>query len=178
MHLVSVIMPYFKKRNYVEMSIKSVINQTYKNFELIIVYDDKDRSDISYIKEIIANNEKIKLIINEKNVGAGNSRNVGIKFSNGEFIAFIDSDDYWNKNKLTKQMEYINKNNYEFVFCDYEKIINDKKKIIHSKKSLNYNQLLKSCDIGLSTVVLKKKIIKNTLFPNLLSEIYHIMGLI
>ena len=68
MHLVSVIMPYFKKRNYVEKSIRSVINQTYKMFELIIIYDDEDKSDLNFIKEIIGNNEKVKLIINENNI--------------------------------------------------------------------------------------------------------------
>ena len=167
MHLVSVIMPYFKKRNYVEKSIRSVINQTYKMFELIIIYDDEDKSDLNFIKEIIGNNEKVKLIINENNIGAGNSRNQGIKLSNGEFIAFIDSDDYWNENKLARQVDYINKNNFDFVFCNYEKIINDKKKIILSKKSLNYNDLLKSCDIGLSTVILKKNVINKISFPNL-----------
>ncbi len=167
MHLVSVIMPYFKKRNYVEKSIRSVINQTYKMFELIIIYDDEDKSDLNFIKEIIGNNEKVKLVINENNIGAGNSRNQGIKLSNGEFIAFIDSDDYWNENKLARQVDYINKNNFDFVFCNYEKIINDKKKIILSKKSLNYNDLLKSCDIGLSTVILKKNVINNISFPNL-----------
>tara|TARA_Y100000590_G_scaffold469056_1_gene654650 strand:+ start:1372 stop:2103 length:732 start_codon:yes stop_codon:yes gene_type:complete len=167
MHLVSVIMPYFKKRNYVEKSIRSVINQTYKMFELIIIYDDEDKSDLNFIKEIIGNNEKVKLVINENNIGAGNSRNQGIKLSNGEFIAFIDSDDYWNENKLARQVDYINKNNFDFVFCNYEKIINDKKKIILSKKSLNYNDLLKSCDIGLSTVILKKNVINKISFPNL-----------
>ena len=167
MHLVSVIMPYFKKRNYVEKSIRSVINQTYKMFELIIIYDDEDKSDLNFIKEIIGNNEKVKLVINENNIGAGNSRNQGIKLSNGEFIAFIDSDDYWNENKLARQVDYINKNNFDFVFCNYEKVINDKKKIILSKKSLNYNDLLKSCDIGLSTVILKKNVINKISFPNL-----------
>lgn len=177
MHLVSVIMPYFKKRNYVEKSIRSVINQTYKMFELIIIYDDEDKSDLNFIKEIIGNNEKVKLIINENNIGAGNSRNQGIKLSNGEFIAFIDSDDYWNENKLARQVDYINKNNFDFVFCNYEKVINDKKKIILSKKSLNYNDLLKSCDIGLSTVILKKNVINNISFPNLKTKEDYVLWL-
>ena len=130
MQLVSVIMPYFKKRNYVERSIRSVTNQTYKSFELIIIYDDEDHSDLDYLKKIIANNNKIKLFINEKNIGAGNSRNKGIRLSNGEYIAFIDSDDFWHEDKLTKQLDFIINNNFEFVFCNYEKLFKkDKKKL-------------------------------------------------
>ena len=106
--LVSVIMPYYKKIKYVEQSIDSVINQSYQNLELIIVYDDESKEDLKFLKQIEKNN-KIKIIENPKNLGAGQSRNVGIKYANGEIISFIDSDDSWFKEKLSKQINFMKK---------------------------------------------------------------------
>ena len=100
MQLISIIMPYYRKIDSVNRAIKSVINQTYKKFELIIVYDDEDLEDYYKIKNFIRNNKKIKLIKNKKNIGAGKSRNIGIKNSNGNIITFIDSDDTWHPQKL------------------------------------------------------------------------------
>ena len=166
--LVSVIMPYYKKIKYVEQSIDSVINQSYQNLELIIVYDDESKEDLKLLKQIEKKNNKIKIIENPKNLGAGQSRNVGIKYANGEVISFIDSDDYWFKEKLSKQINFMEKNNLEFVFCDYIKKKNNKENnIICANNVLNYNDLLKSCDIGLSTVLINKKKIPENFFPNL-----------
>ena len=95
MHFVSVIMPYFKKKEYVERSILSVINQTYKNLELILIYDDESMDDFEYISNICGKFKNIKIIKNIKNLGAGESRNIGIKFATGDLVAFIDADDYW-----------------------------------------------------------------------------------
>ena len=156
--LVSVIMPYYKKIDYVEKSIDSVLSQSYQDLELIIVYDDENKKDLSYLKKIEKENKKIKIIENPKNLGAGQSRNIGVKYSTGDVISFIDSDDYWFKEKLNKQINFMEKNNLDFVFCDYIKKKNNKEtNVICAKKVLDYNDLLKSCDIGLSTVLIKKK---------------------
>ena len=164
-------MPYYKKIDYVQKAIQSVIRQSYKKFELIIVYDDESLVDYHKIKGIIANNRKIKVITNKKNLGAGYSRNIGIKHSNGEMISFIDSDDTWHPEKLKKQLNFMNKNNYVFTFCGYKKIFKRKFINVTSKTThMDYNDLLKSCEIGLSTVMLKKKIINNHLFSNLKTQ--------
>ncbi len=78
---------------------------------------------------------------NSENFGAGISRNIGISQSVGEIIAFIDSDDYWFKEKLEKQLNFMNDNNLDFTFCNYQKKISEKKSItiISSKKKFNYN---------------------------------------
>ena len=166
--LVSVIMPYYKKINYVEQSIDSVLNQSYQNFELIIVYDDENKEDLTLLKKIEKKSKKIKIIENPRNLGAGKSKNVGIKYSNGEVISFIDSDDYWFKEKLSKQISFLEKNNLDFIFCDYVKKKNkNETNVICAKNVLDYNDLLKSCDIGLSTVTIKKKIIPENFFPTL-----------
>ena len=171
MQFISIIMPYYRKINFVNRAIKSIANQTYKKFELIIVYDDEALEDYYKIKTFIKNNKKIKLIKNKKNIGAGKSRNIGIKNCNGNIITFIDSDDTWHPQKLKKQLNFLDKNNYNFIFCGYKKIL--KKKFINvatKSQYLNYNDLLKSCEIGLSTVMIRKKIINNELFSNLKTQ--------
>jgi len=169
MPLVSVIIPYFKKIDYIKKSINSVLNQTFKDFEIILIYDDSELSDLSEIKREFNQNSKIKIIRNSNNLGAGISRNIGIENSTGKIIAFLDADDFWLPKKLEKQINFMIENKFDFTFCDYEKKISSKKTInVKSKKNkLNYNDLINSCDIGLSTVLLNKEIIKNELFPKL-----------
>jgi teichuronic acid biosynthesis glycosyltransferase TuaG len=161
-------MPYFQKRKYITSSVNSVLNQSYKNFELIIIYDDNNKNDLNLISKIKNKDKRIKLIINKKNLGVGFSRNIAIKKSKGKFIAFIDSDDLWKKNKLKKQLNFMIKNKYNFSHTSYDivnnNILSNKKKIA---KDLTYQELLKSCDIGLSTVIIKKNLIKKNLFPKL-----------
>ena len=171
MQLISIIMPYYRKIGSINRTIKSVVNQTYKKFELIIVYDDEALEDYYKIKKFIRNNKKIKLIKNIKNIGAGKSRNIGIKNSNGNIITFIDSDDTWHPQKLQKQLNFLDENNYSFIFCGYKKIFKKKSiKVTTKSKFLDYKDLLKSCEIGLSTVMIRKKIINNELFTNLKTQ--------
>ena len=121
MPLVSVIIPYFNKKNYIKDAVNSILNQTFKNIEIIIIYDDENLSDYYYLMDIYKNKKNIKIFKNIKNIGAGLSRNIGIKKSNGEIIAFLDSDDIWRTNKLEDQLNFMIKNDYEFTFSNYEK---------------------------------------------------------
>ena len=79
MDLISVIIPYYKKKEYIISSINSVLNQTYKNLEIIIIYDDLNKEDLNLLKKIKKKDKRIKIYINKKNLGAGRSRNKGIK---------------------------------------------------------------------------------------------------
>ena len=175
--LVSVIIPYYKNLKYFKNTYKSIINQNYKNLEIIIIYDDKDRSELKEIKKAIK--KKTKLLINPQNLGAGYSRNRGIKNSKGKYIAFIDSDDIWHKNKLKIQINYMEKNNINFSHCSYNIIDKDGFKLgaRKARKNLEFNRLLRSCDIGLSTVIIKKKILKKLKFPNLKTKEDFVMWL-
>tara|TARA_B100000780_G_scaffold254827_1_gene203168 strand:- start:75 stop:827 length:753 start_codon:yes stop_codon:yes gene_type:complete len=167
--LVSIITPYYKKKIYIELAINSVLQQTYKNFELIVIYDDENKEDLSFLKKIIRKDKRIKLFINKKNLGAGRSRNLGLKLSKGRFIAFLDSDDLWLKNKLKKQIFFMKKNLIDISHTSYH-IINFENKIIGNRraKDMSHKQLLHSCDIGLSTVILTKRIITNKIkFANI-----------
>jgi len=170
MDKVSIIIPYFNKKRFIEKTIKSILNQTYKNFEVIIIYDDIKKDDLSFINSFKYLDKRIKIIINKKNLGAGLSRNIGIFKSKGKYISFIDADDTWKKNKLYEQINFMKSNNLLITHTSYD-IVNSKGNKIGERKArnfLNLKSLLKSCDIGLSTVTLKKSIFKKNLkFSNM-----------
>ena len=158
MSLVSVIIPYYKKIHHINETLNSVLNQTFQNFEIILIYDDINDDDLKIINSKFKENPKIKIIKNLKNLGAGLSRNIGIKNSSSEFIAFLDADDFWHHKKLEKQIKFMRENNYDFTFCNYIKRFNSKELLVKSdKKKLEFHDLLLDCKIGLSTVILKKK---------------------
>ena len=92
MNKASIIIPYFKKKNFFKKTIQSILNQTFKNFEVIIIYDDENKSELNFVKKLIKNDRRFKLIINKKNLGAGESRNIGIKACRNDLVASIDSD--------------------------------------------------------------------------------------
>jgi len=157
MNLVSIIIPYFKKKDYILDAVNSVLNQTYQNFEIIIVYDDSSKSELPLIYEIQKLDNRIRVLINEKNIGAGLSRNIGIKNSNGKYIAFLDADDIWKTEKLKKQINIMEQNSLSITHTSYEIIDKNNKQVdIRNAMQLNFKKLLKSCDVGLSTVMIKK----------------------
>ena len=169
--LVSIIIPYYKKKNFFKKTFTSAVNQSYKNIEIIIIYDDNSKSELKFIKKIVQNKKNTKVLVNSKNIGAGLSRNRGIKKSKGEYLAFLDADDLWKKNKLQKQIRFMNTNKIDASFTGYQ-IMDEKNNIFGSrisKKKISYNNLIYSCDIGLSTVVIRKqKLINlNCYFPSL-----------
>ncbi len=170
MPLVTIILPYFKKINFFAATYRSILRQTYQNYELIIIYDDIDFTELKKIKKIINKNPKVKILCNYKNLGAGLSRNYGIKKSKGKFITFIDADDIWNAKKIEKQVKFIEKKKFDFICCNYRKKF--KKKIInvYPKYKTSYQDLLRSCTIGLSTVMLRRKIIDDKLFSKLKTQ--------
>ena len=170
MELVSVIIPYFRKKKYITETISSVLRQTYEYLEVIIVYDDETKVDLDFINNLKNKDSRIKIITNPLNLGTGESRNIGITNAKGSYIAFVDADDIWDTKKIELQLSYMMSNNYSFTHTSY-KIINSDNKIVGHRKAKNfenYQSLLGSCDIGLSTVMIKKNIFTNDLkFPNL-----------
>ena len=137
--LVSVIVPYFRKKKYFKKCINSIFNQTYSNIEIIIVYDDENKYDLNYIKSFKIKKKNFHLIINKKNLGVGKSRNLGVKKAKGKYVAFLDSDDYWKKNKIKDQLIFMKENKISFSHTNYF-IINDYNKILglmKVKKKLN-----------------------------------------
>ena len=180
MPLISIIIPYYKNIKFIEKTINSILNQTYQNFEVIIIYDDENYEDLRIIKQLILNENKIKLIINKKKIGAGLSRNIGISNANGDYIAFIDSDDYWDIDKLEVQLNYMLIQNKDFTHTSYQ-IVSESDRIEGCRKAkniLHFKELLKSCDIGLSTVMIKKNLLIKNKFPDLKTKEDFILWLV
>lgn len=154
--LVSIIMPNYNSEDFISESIESVINQTYTNWELIIVDDCSTDRSVDIIRKFMISDNRIKLIINNRNIGAALSRNKAIEVANGEFIAFLDSDDLWLENKLEYQITYMIKNNIDFSYTYY--FINRKgDRVIEAPKHLNYQKLLRYNYIGCLTVIYRVK---------------------
>ena len=170
--LISIIITYYKKKLFLKKTIKSILKQTYKNYELIFVYDDEDKSDLIFIKNVLIKVDKKKIIVNKKNLGVAKSRNIAIRNSKGEYLAFIDSDDIWKKNKLEKQLSFMRNKLIEFSFTSF-KIINEKDRIIKTREVVcdaDYSKLLKSNFIGLNTVMVKRKLLSKMYFPALKTQ--------
>ena len=149
MDLVSIIVPYYKKKKFIKRALLSVLNQSYKKFELILIYDDKNKKDLSYIKKLVKLDKRILLIVNDKNLGVGFSRNKGIKVSKGKYICFLDSDDFWNKNKIKEQLNFMKNNKVVISHTSYNIVDNNKKiSTRYARNFLNFNSLVFSCDIG------------------------------
>ena len=176
---VSVIMPYYKNRKYVKKSILSVLNQSFKNLELIIIFDDTNNEDLKFLNSFKKIDKRIKIIKNKKNIGAGLSRNSGIQVSKGKYISFLDSDDFWHKNKLKTQINIMKKKKINISHTSYN-IVDVKNKYLSHRTAhnLRYNDLIHSCNVGLSTVVINKKILnKNMRFPNLKTKEDYVLWL-
>lgn len=119
--LVSVIMPSYNTASYIADSIKSVLAQTYNNWELIIVDDCSTDNTDEIVAEFLVD-KRIRYFKNTQNSGAALTRNRALREANGEWIAFLDSDDIWLPEKLEKQIEFMKRNNYVFSYHDFEKI--------------------------------------------------------
>ena len=171
MDLISIILPYYKKKDFISLTVDSILKQTYKNFEIIIVNDEQSAESKNILENIKKKDKRILIINNKINLGAGHSRNEAIKIAKGKYLAFCDSDDLWESNKIQNQLNFMQKKNINFSFTSYDIIDDLGNKIGNRKanKEIRFKQLLRSCDIGLSTVILKKKIVSdlNIKFPDI-----------
>jgi len=160
--IVSIITPLFNSITFIEETIESVISQTYNDWEMIIIDDCSNDGSLELVKDIAKDDLRIRLISLKNNLGPSNARNEGIKQACGRYIAFLDSDDLWHKDKLKKQIKFMNSNEYAFTFTGYEKIdeFGDSIGIVLPYKNrVSYQDLLKSNHIGCLTVMLDMKLL-------------------
>lgn len=154
--LVSIIMPLYNCEDFVKDSIKSILEQTYQNWELIIVDDVSIDNSYAVVEKYIRGEERIKLYKMTENSGAAATRNYAIELADGSFIAFLDSDDLWSPNKLESQILFMKNNGLVLSFSGYQ-WIDEKgqklKEIIHVPQFVNYEQLLKKNIIGCLTAM-------------------------
>ena len=149
---VSVIIPVHNSSKYLNECLDSVVNQTYKNLEIIIVNDNSTDSSLDIIKSY--KDSRIKVVNLKESSGVAIARNTGIKKATGRFITFIDSDDYWVLDKIEKELKFITDNDYTFVYSYYTYLKNGKMHIAKVPCKLDYVSTLKNTAIFTSTVML------------------------
>lgn len=120
--LVSIIMPSYKCGQYIAASIKSVQAQTYQNWELIIVDDCSGDETVGIVLDLEKQDDRIVVLQNSQNSGAAVSRNNALREAKGRWIAFLDSDDIWEPEKLEKQVRFMEENGYAFSYTEYQEM--------------------------------------------------------
>ena len=161
---IDIILPNFNSSDYIRETIKSIIDQTFKNWKLIIVDDCSDKKTRTILKKF-SKNKRIKIYWLKKNKGAGYCRNYALKKSKSPYLAFIDSDDIWKKDKLETQLRFMENNNYLFTYTNYE-TFGKKIKFISPAKEYDFNKFVNDTSICTSTMIIKRNILKNTEFIN------------
>jgi teichuronic acid biosynthesis glycosyltransferase TuaG len=169
--LVSIITPSYNSMKYIEATIISVLGQTMSNWEMIIVDDCSTDGTQNLVKLAIAEDNRIILMENEKNIGQGLTRNRAIKAAQGRFIAFLDSDDVWTPNKLEVQLSAMESLGVALSHTAFG-YINQTGEIIKSplhvsKEPINYKDLLRRTEIGCLTVVYDTDIVGKMYMPDL-----------
>ncbi len=172
---VTIIIPNYNSSKYLDNTINSVINQTYDNWQLIIV-DDFSDSETKKILEKYNSKNKIKIIYLKENKGAAYCRNLALKMCQSEYVAFLDSDDVWKKNKLEKQLSFMKKNNYNFTYTSYGILkgdignIDDIEKMnlnyIIPKNNYSFESFTKDTTIATSTMIIKSEIAEKYSFTD------------
>ena len=166
--MVSVITPSYNCAKYISDTIDSVINQTYKNWEMIIVDDNSSDNSNEIIEKYVQRDNRIKFIKLEKNSGPAVARNRAIEEATGRYIAFLDADDLWMSDKLQKQIDFMQSYNYELTYTAYETMREDGVNLHHTvipPKKLNYQELLKANRIGCLSAIYDSKRIGKVYMP-------------
>ncbi|WP_066890575.1 glycosyltransferase family 2 protein [Clostridium nigeriense] len=168
--LVSIITPTYNCGKFIEETIKSVIDQSYDNWEMIIVDDCSTDNTKEVVEKYINNDKRIKYYLLEENSGAAVTRTKAMELASGNYIAFLDSDDLWMRDKLKNQLDFMKNNNYAFSCTAYEQIDevgNPLNKVIKTKLKTDYNGILLSCPVGNSTVMYDVDKLGKFVVPNI-----------
>ncbi|NLJ19140.1 glycosyltransferase family 2 protein [Globicatella sulfidifaciens] len=160
--LVSIITPAYNAAEFISDTIESVLIQDYQNWEMIIIDDCSKDHTVDVINEFIEKEPRIRLIRRSENGGTAKTRNAGLNEAKGQYIAFLDSDDIWLPKKLTKQVDYMEKNDLAFTYTAYNRVQifpDGKKKVkeVNVPLTQTYPQLLKENKIGCLTVMINQE---------------------
>ena len=166
---VQIVLPNYNSEVYLDETINSIINQTFKNWKLTIV-DGNSNDETQRILQNYIRHPNINVIRLKKNKRAGFCRNLAMRSSNSDYVAFIDSDDIWDREKLSKQLDFMIKNDYHFTYTNYLPFKSEKKrqdlKEIKPANIFTYEKFIRNTSIATSTMVIKKSSIGNVKFSN------------
>lgn len=154
---VSIVTPTYNSHQFIDETIDSVVNQTFPDWELILVDDGSSDSTVEIIKRWQDKDSRIRLLTNEQNLGPGPSRNRAVENSRGRYIAYLDSDDVWLPAKLETQLDHLKKHGATFSFTSYE-LVDEQSRLlgrqVTAPQALSYDDLLKNTVIGCLTVMI------------------------
>lgn len=170
--LISIILPIYNAEKYIERALKSLINQNYKNIEILCIDDGSKDNSYNIIKEF--KDERIKLF-RQENSGPAKARNVGLSNSKGEYIMFCDADDWYGTNMCELMLETIIKQNVDFVICGCN-IVDTYNTSIRSKEEFNYFKLKFNgyCNIGIYEFLMLNSMLWNKIFKKKIIDEYNI----
>ena len=175
---VSIITPCYNSALFLKETTESVINQTFTDWEWIITDDKSSDNSVEIIKEI--NDPRIKLIIADKNGGAGHARNLSLEKATGRFITFLDADDFWEPNFLEEMVRFMKKEKAEIAYSNYARCdenlvpkIDDFK----ADKEVTFNNLLKTCRLSLLSSMYDSQRVGKEFFPEGSKREDHVMWL-
>lgn len=174
--LVSIIMPMHNSAGFVGDAIESVIAQTYKSWELIVVDDNSTDDSVEIVKRYGGKDSRIRLLHNDRHIKMPSApRNYGIRHAKGQYIAFLDSDDRWLPDKLERQLKLFDNKKIAVVFSDYEKIDEQGRRnnrIVKAPLKVTYKDLLHSNYIGNLTGIYDRKLTGTSFMPDTHHEDY------
>ncbi|MBU2900549.1 glycosyltransferase family 2 protein [Maribacter dokdonensis] len=167
---VSIITPVFNAEFFVRKCVESVLMQSYENWEMIFSDDCSTDRSIEIIKEYAKKEPRIKLLLSDTNRGAGVARNKAIEYASGRYITFLDSDDFWHKDKLKKQLKFLKEKDIAIAYSQYYIVEGDSnvpKYKICSPKKVNFNKMLCNDYIGFLTLLYDTDKITKQLMPEI-----------
>ena len=177
MIIVSVIVPFYNSSRTIKSTLNSIIKQSFKDFECIIINDDSNDNSLEIVENFIAHDERFK-VFNQKKKGVVSARNLGIKKSKGRFITFLDADDLWHKDFLKESITFRNKFNYPLAIThtSYIRFSQKKETInlfeINPPKKICYKNILRKNLLPLLTVMIDREVIQEIKFKELRPEDY------
>ncbi|MGL4999874.1 MAG: CpsB/CapC family capsule biosynthesis tyrosine phosphatase [Cetobacterium sp.] len=172
--LISVVTPMYNDEKYIGETIESVQNQSYTDWEMIIIDDGSSDNSVNVIKKYVVKDSRIKLIEHESNKGVANARNTGLQVAKGKYVAFLDSNDTWTPDKLKKQKKFMEKNRCKISFTGYFNCDKDMNihKTVEIPEKLDYKSALGGNKMGCLTVIIDREAIPNLRMKNIHHEDY------
>lgn len=171
--LVSVVMPTYNAEKYIKEAIESVLSQTVSDIELLVIDDCSKDATAEIVREFAARDPRVKLLVNEKNLGAGHTRNQGLAIFEGRHISFLDSDDYWDPCLLEKMLARREECGADIVYCSYSIVDENGRKLCNDfivPEETDFEKSLVRSVITCSTVLIDGELGRKISFP---TNVYH-----
>lgn len=168
--LISVVIPAHDIDDFISIAVDSVLGQTWRNVEVIVVDDCSTDDTVNRVEEVAAQDPRVRLLRNSMNLGGAATRNRGLEAAQGKYVAFLDGDDFWAPEKLERQMQYMQESGAELCYTAIQKMDVDGipfGKLQSVPDSVNYQELLGNPLIGCSTVLLDYEAVGRPLMPDI-----------